>query len=130
MKVDIETIKVDQELTTEIDFNDYAINKLRIKDGKRKDIKFKNIKVSYLKGLRLRYSPLTQKKIFTLIYRYKGKSRKLILDEFILDHYGTLEVSDELLKLYKKYYDKKLGRWKHDPQEQLITQRELELSQE
>jgi len=117
MKVDIETIKVDQELTTEIDFNDYAINKLRIKDGKRKDIKFKNIKVSYLKGLRLRYSPLTQKKIFTLIYRYKGKSRKLILDEFILDHYGTLEVSDELLKLYKKYYDKKLGRWKHDPQE-------------
>ena len=60
MKVDIETIKVDQELTTEIDFNDYAINKLRIKEGKRKDIKFKNIKVSYLKGLHLRYSPLTQ----------------------------------------------------------------------
>ena len=60
MKVDIETIRVDQELTTEIDFNDYAINKLRIKEGKRKDIKFKNIKVSYLKGLHLRYSPLTQ----------------------------------------------------------------------
>ena len=47
MKVDIETIKVDQELTTEIDFNDYAINKLRIKDGKRKDIKFKNNKLFY-----------------------------------------------------------------------------------
>ena len=130
MKVDIETIKVDQELTTEIDFNDYAINKLRIKEGKRKDIKFKNIKVSYLKGLRLRYSPLTQKKIFTLFYKIKKKSRKLILNEFIYGHYGTLEVSEALLKLYKKYYDKKLGHWRHDPQEQLITQRELELSQE
>ena len=27
MKVDNKTIKVDQELTTEIDFNDYAIRK-------------------------------------------------------------------------------------------------------
>ena len=43
MKVDIETIKVDQELTTEIDFNDYAIHKLRRKEGKRKDFKFKKI---------------------------------------------------------------------------------------
>ena len=110
MKVDNKTIKVDQELTTEIDFNDYAIHKLRKKEGKRKDFKFKNIKASYLKGLRLRYSPLTQKKIFTLIYRFKGKSRKLILDEFINGHYGTLEVSEELLKLYKKYYDKKIDK--------------------
>ena len=71
MKVDNKTIKVDQELTTEIDFNDYAINKLRIKEGKRKDIKFKNIKVSYLKGLRLRYSPLTQKKIFIIFSNFE-----------------------------------------------------------
>ena len=130
MKVDNKTIKVDQELTTEIDFNDNAINKLRIKEGKRKDFKFKNIKVSYLNGLRLRYSPLTQKKVFTLIYKFREKSRKLILDEFIYGHYGTLEVSGELMDLYKKYYAKRLGRWKHDPQEQLITQRELEESQE
>ena len=130
MKVDIKTIKVDQELTTEIAFTDYAINKLRIKEGKRKDFKFKNTQVSYLNGLRLRYSPLTQKKIFTLFYKFKKKSKKLMLNEFIYGHYGTLEVSEELLGLYKKYYDKKLGRWKHDPQEQLITQRELELSQE
>ena len=104
MKVDIETIKVDQELTTEIDFNDYAIHKLRKKEGKRKDFKFKNIKVSYLKGLRLRCYPLTQKKIFTLFYKIKKKSRKLLLNEFIYGHYGTLEVSEKVLKLYKKYY--------------------------
>ena len=40
MKVDIETIKVDQELTTEIDFNDRAINDLYIKKGNRKDFNF------------------------------------------------------------------------------------------
>ena len=86
MKVDNKTIKVDQELSREIEFNDHAINKLRTKEGKRKDIKFNDIKVSYLKGLRLRYSPLTQKKVFTLIYKFKGKSRKLVFDDFILDH--------------------------------------------
>ena len=71
MKVDKKTIKVDQELTTEIDFNDNAINKLRIKEGKRKDFKFRNIKVSYLKGLHLRYSPLTQKKIFIIFSNFE-----------------------------------------------------------
>jgi len=130
MKVEKKTIKVDQELTREIDFNDKAIDRLYIKSGPRIDFKFRNVKVSFLKSLRLRYSPKTQKKIFTLMYGYKGRSLKLPFGEFILDHYGTLEVSEELLKLYKKYYDKKLGKWRHDPQEQLITQRELEQSQE
>ena len=78
----------------------------------------------------LRYSPNTQKKRFYSKYKYKDKTKWLKLNEFILDDYGTVEVSEELLKLYKKYYDKKLGKWRHDPQEQLITQRELEQSQE
>ena len=63
MKAVIKTIQVDHRLTTEIVFTDYAINKFHIKEGKRKDYKFKNTQVSYLNGLRLRYSPLTQKKI-------------------------------------------------------------------
>ena len=104
MKAVIKTIQVDHRLTTEIVFTDYAINKFHIKEGKRKDYKFKNTQVSYLNGLRLRYSPLTQKKIFTLFYKFKKKSRKLMLNEFIYGHYGTLEVSEELLDLYKKYY--------------------------
>ena len=104
MKEDNKTIKVDQELTTEIDFNDKAIDKLYIKSGSRKDFKFRNVKVPYLTGLVLRYSPLTQKKKFVLKYGYKGKSKKLNLNEFVLGHYGTLEVSEELLELYKKYY--------------------------
>ena len=114
----------------EIDFNDKAIDKLYIKSGVRKDYRFKNLKVPYLNGLCVRYSPLTQKKIFTLVYWFGGRSLKLPLGEFILDHYGTIEVSEELLNLYKKYYDRKKGLWRHDPKEQLITQRELEESQE
>ena len=91
----------------QIDFNDKAIDKFYIKNGARKDLKFRNLKVSYLKGLRLRYFPLTQKKIFTLVYGFGGRSLKLLLGEFVLDHYGTVEVSEELLNLYKKYYDRK-----------------------
>ena len=130
MKVDKKVIKVDQGLTTEIAFNDKAIDDLYIESGPRKDFKFRNTKVSYLNGLRLRYSPLTQNKIFTLFYKFRKKSKKLPLGNFILGHYGTLEVSEELLELYKKYYDRKKGLWRHDPQEQLITQRQLEESQE
>jgi len=35
--------------------------------------------------------------------KYKGKAHWLKVNEFIFGHYGTLEVSEELLKLYKKY---------------------------
>ena len=87
----------------EIDFNDWSINKLYIQSGPRKDYTFRNVKVPYLTGLRLRYSPLTQKKVFYLRYNYKKRSLKLPLNGFIYRHYGTLEVSEELLKLYKKY---------------------------
>ena len=92
------------KVTQDLLFQDKAIHKLRIKKGGRKDFKFKDIKVSYLTGLVLRYSPLTQKKLFYLRYKYKGKAHWLKVNEFIFGHYGTLEVSEELLKLYKKYY--------------------------
>ena len=114
----------------EIDFNDKAIDKLYLAKGNRVTVKFKNISVPYLKGLVLRYSPKTQKKRFYLKYKYKDKTKWLKLNEFILDDYGTVEVSEELLNLYKKYYDRKKGLWRHDLQEQLITQRELEESQD
>ena len=132
MKVDNKSNESDPGVTQEnviwVNFNDKAIDKLFVKSGNRITVKFNNVRVSYLTGLILRYSPLTKKKKFYLRYKYKGKSLWLKLNEFIYGHYGTLEVSEELLGLYKKYY--KDGKWKHDPQDQLITQRELEQSQE
>ena len=130
MKVDIKSNESGPMVAPELSFQDKDIHKLSIKEGKRKDIKFKDTNVSYLTGLVLRCFPLRQKKSFYLKYKYKRKSSWLKLNEFVYGHYGTLEVTEELLGLYKKYYDRKLGRWKHDPKEQLITQRELELSQE
>ena len=119
-----------QEKVIHINFNDKAIDKLFIESGNRITVKFKNISVPYLTGLNLLYSPKTQKKKFYLKYKYKRRSLWLNLNEFIYGHYGTLEVSAELLKLYQKYYDTKKRRWRHNPKEQLITQRELEESQE
>ena len=65
----------------------------------------------------LRYSPLTQKKRLYLKYKYRGKSQKFKLNEFILDYYRTLEVAEKLLSLYKKYYSRKKGLCNHDPKE-------------
>ena len=98
MKVDKKNVQSDPRVTQELLlFQDKAIHKLRKKEGNRKDFKFKDIKVSYLSGLVLRYSPLTQKKLFYLRYKYKNKAHWLKVNEFIYGLYGTLEVSAELL---------------------------------
>ena len=56
--------RVAHEKVVFIDFNDKAIDKLFIKTGNRITVKFKNVKVPYLTGLIIRYSPLTQNKRF------------------------------------------------------------------
>ena len=57
---------VAQENVIWINFNDKPIDKLFIKSGNRITVKFNNIKVSYLTGLVLRYSPLTQRELFLI----------------------------------------------------------------
>ena len=111
-----------------IEFTDKAINKLKIISTKKSiDVRFKSLPF-YLRGLYLRYSPITQLKKFYLRYKYKGKAIPLSLGEFIPGHYEVIQVSKEVLSLHEKYYVN--GKWKHNPKEQLITQRELEESQE
>ena len=56
--------RVAQQKVLWINFNDKAVDKLFIESGNRITVKFKNVKVPYLTGLVLRYSPLTQKKKF------------------------------------------------------------------
>ena len=65
MKVVIKSNESVTGVAQELSFQDKAIHKLRIKKGSRKDFKFKDIKVSYLNGLILRYSPLTQKRVYS-----------------------------------------------------------------
>ena len=65
MKVDNIITKSGPRVAHEkVDFNDKAIDKLFIKTGNRITVKFKNVKVPYLTGLIIRYSPLTQNKRF------------------------------------------------------------------
>ena len=70
MKVDNKSNESDPAVAQEnviwINFNDKAIHKLFIKTGNRVTVKFNNIKVSYLTGLHLRYSPLTQRELFLI----------------------------------------------------------------
>ena len=111
-----------------IEFKDKAINNLKIISTKKNiDVRFKSLPF-YLRGLHLKYSPITQLKKFYLRYKYKGKAIPLPLGEFIPGHQEVIQVSKEVLSLHEKYYVN--GKWKHNPKEQLITQRELELSQE
>ena len=58
MKADNKIVQSDPGVTQDLLFQDKAIHKLRIKKGSRKDFKFKDINVSYLTGLVLRYLPL------------------------------------------------------------------------
>ena len=129
MKVDNKIVQSDIGVTYRtIEFADKAIDKLKIISTKKNiDVRFKSLP-SYLRGLHLKYSPITQLKKFYLRYKYKGKAIPLPLGEFIPGHYEVIQVSKEVLSLHEKYYVN--GKWKHNPKEQLITQRELELSQE
>ena len=113
-----------------IEFEDKAIKELKIISSKKRwrlNVRFKSLP-SYLRGLYLRYTPKTQLKKFYLQYKYRGKVILLPLGEFIPDYYGVIQVSKEVMRLHEKYYVD--GKWKHNPKEQLITQKELEGSQE
>ena len=74
MKVDNKSNESDPGVTQKnviwINFNDKAIDKLFIESGNRITIKFKNVKVPYLTGLILRYSPLTQRELFLINILY------------------------------------------------------------
>ena len=84
MKVDNKNSQSWPGVDQGINFNDKAINKLSIKEDNRINFKFKDIKTSFLNGLILRYSPLTQKKLFYLKYKYKGKSQWIKLNQIFL----------------------------------------------
>ena len=113
-----------------IEFEDKAIKELKIISSKKRwrlNVRFKSLP-SYLRGLYLRYTPKTQLKKFYLKYKYRGKPIRLPLGEFIPGGYGVIQVSKEVMRLHEKYYVD--GKRKHNPKEQLITQKELEVSQE
>ena len=88
MKADNKIVQSDPGVTQVLLFQDKAINKLKIISTKKNiDVRFKSLP-SYLRGLHLKYSPITQLKKFYLRYKYKGKAIPLALGEFIPGHYS------------------------------------------
>ena len=85
MKVDNKIVQSDLRVTYRIiEFTDKAINKLKIISTKKNiDVRFKSLPF-YLRGLHLRYSPVTQLKKFYLRYKYKGKAIPLSLESLFL----------------------------------------------
>ena len=87
MKVDKKIVQsgtgVAQEKVIWTDFKDKVIDKLYIEKGNRVTVKFRNISVSYLTSLILRYSPRTQKKRFYSKIKYKGKTHWIKLYAFV-----------------------------------------------
>ena len=114
---------VDHELPTQIELRDKVLKELYKKDGPRIDYKIKNAP-DYLEGLRFRYSPKSQKKVFYIFYKYEGKSYKYKLGNFIPKVFGSVEVTEKVIQLRKKYY--KDGRWKYNVQEELLLLEELQ----
>lgn len=106
--------------------NNKIINDLYIKEGNRVDIKL--LGPDYIKGLYLRYSPKTQKKVFVLKYKFNDKLEVLTLKNFLPGKYGSVEVTEEIIRLRKKYYNN--GKWQYSPREELLTIEELGGNQE
>ena len=113
---------VDQDIPDEITLNDKLIEELYLKKGNRKEIRIKG--ADYLNGLILRYSPKTQRKVFVLSYKFNNQREKLTLGNFIPGEYGSVQITEELIRLRKKYY--KEGKWKYSPRDELLTIKELE----
>ena len=106
----------------EVLLEDKIIESIFQESGPRKDIKIKG--ADYLSGLYLRYSPKTQSKVFYLKYKHNGKMRWYRLNDFIKGTYGSTQVTKDIIELRQKYYIN--GKWQYDPNDELITLKELQ----
>jgi len=95
---------------------DNAIHSLKSDSTTRITYTFKNTETldqKYLKGLKLRFNPSTNLKIFSVDFRFKNKSGRLDLGVFTKGTYGVQEVIKTLIDLNQNC--KKKGKWVADP---------------
>lgn len=110
-----------------IPFSNGAIEALKhtgkLKPGLRKVIHFKATGGFYTKGLSLRWVPSTNKKTFQLRYKFLNKDHTINLGDYSIN-FGTLEVQEVLISLFRKHKDKN-GRWVTNPKIEIKSQEEL-----
>ena len=127
MEANSKTEKITHQLST-IQFTDKAIENLRWNKGTEKrqmiSIKFKNGPI----GISLRWTPKTNKKVFELIFIFKGKTSKHSCGELTPGVFTCNTLQEYLLKLNQKHKD--IDRsYKTNPNSDLITGKEPKKSQ-
>ena len=104
--------QIPSKFRPKIKFSNEAISSLKIKSEKRIQVKFTDTPGS-LRGVSLRYTPNTNKKVFELRYTYKNKDYRVCLNEFAEGVYGVNECQEQMLALVKKCKQK--NTWIKDP---------------
>ena len=111
-----------------IQFTDKAINNLKwnkqTEKRQRIKIRFKNGP----RGISLRWTPKTNKKVFQLIFIYKGKTFTHDCGEYTPGVYTCNSLQEYLVKLNEKHKDTD-GTFKTNPNVDVITQKQLKKSQ-
>jgi hypothetical protein len=108
----MEKKQIPSQFRPKIKFSNEAISSLKIKSEKRIQVKFTDTPGS-LRGVSLRYTPNTNKKVFELRYTYKNKDYRVCLNEFGEGVYGVNECQEQMLALVKKCKQK--NTWIKDP---------------
>ena len=127
MEQETKSLKIRHQLDT-IQFTDSAIENLkwnkRTEKRQRIKIKFKNAP----KGISLRWSPRTNKKVFQLIFRFEGKTIFHDCGEYTPGVFTCSALQEYLIKLNSKHKNKD-GTYKTNPNVSLITKDQLNKSQ-
>jgi len=111
-----------------IQYNDRAISNLKynkqIVKRQRLTIRFKNGP----KGIQLRWTPKTNKKVFRLVFLFRGKSYSHYCGEFLPGSFGCNDLDKYLLTLNDTHRNDD-GTFKTNPNVEVITTKELKNSQ-
>ena len=111
-----------------IQHNDKAI--LNLKWNKKSE-KRQRVRVLFKngpKGISIRWTPKTSKKIFQLEFKFRGKSYVHDCGEFLPGSFGCNDLAQYLLKLNGKHRNKD-GTFRTNPNVDVITKSELKKSQ-
>ncbi len=112
----------------EVQFTDKAINNLKWNKRTEKRHRVKVRLKNGPKGVSIRWTPKTNKKVFQLIFKFRGKTIFHDCGEFTPGVFTCNHLAIYLVKLNEKHKDTN-GNFKTNPNVDVITQRQLKQSQ-
>ena len=127
MEADKKTNRIEHIQYT-IQYNDKAISHHKYN---KQTIKRQRIKVRFKngpRGISLRWTPKTNKKVFQLIFAFRGKSLIHDCGEFLPGSYGCNDLDKYLINLNDKHRNDD-GTFKTNPNVDVITKKSLKKSQ-